>query len=258
MNSRHLPWVWDVSGPFCFTTGALPVTDHPQSCCVWDPLEGSMHRTEQVWLPELQVWAAKPSLPLPPRSNSSSRPPQPIVLCDSVSPGSSEPSADLEHVAQVVAGRNREVIDVTSPSCSPQPGSSPASALQAPSCPICEFPESAGSAAGQHLQLLLNPFAGLSDIQNPLDKAVGLPCLHVFCTPCLGTWTHRHRSCPLCKVQARRPAQQPFTWSILVVRADVARLAGHPHIVHAPDQEQHRIQRVGAGAPATARPCSPA
>ena len=96
-----------------------------------------MHRTEQVWLPELQVWAAKPSLPLPQRANSSSRTPQLVLLCQSVSPGSSEPSADLELVAEAVAGRNREVIDVTSPSCSPQPGSSAASTLQAPSCPIC-------------------------------------------------------------------------------------------------------------------------
>lgn len=101
-----------------------------------------MQRTEQVWLPELQVWAAKCSLPASEQHRPSSDSSSSSQL--RVPPGTSLPArrrspGGREKVASAVAGpRGQVIIDVTSPSCSPQT-SSPTSTLQIPSCPICEF-----------------------------------------------------------------------------------------------------------------------
>ena len=47
------------------------------------------------------------------------------------------------------------------------------------------------------------PLTGLVDIHDPMDKAVVMPCMHVYCLQCITSWTMawRKRACPLCKVR---------------------------------------------------------
>ena len=99
-----------------------------------------MHRTEQVWLPELQLWAAKPCLHVPQHAASSrcSEQSPKVQLARAKAVDLTAPHAK-EVVASSIAGERGALIDLSSPDRTSQSpsGSSPSIALQPPSCPIC-------------------------------------------------------------------------------------------------------------------------
>lgn len=155
---------------------------------------------EQVWLPNLQVWAAMGSQPvqrgLPASSLSGSNPvdAKSSAICGTASPGrvlqavtSDQPSETL-----VQAELNTAADDAL------------------PTCPICKLLSCCGCCCCCCCCCLANLLtqssftaAGLTEILRLEDKAILSSCMHVFCVVCISRWAAKKRVCPLCKVSPR-------------------------------------------------------
>lgn len=147
---------------------------------------------EQVWLPNLQVWAAMGSQPkqrgLPAPSISGSKPVDAKLsaICDTASPGG---------VLQALTPDNTSETTV-------QAELSTAADDALPTCPICKLLSGCCCLESLLTQGLFTA-AGLTEIRQLEDKAVLSSCMHVFCVVCISRWAAKKRVCPLCKVSPR-------------------------------------------------------
>lgn len=149
---------------------------------------------EQVWLPNLEVWAALGSQPLqrglPASSLSGSKPvdTNSSAICGTALPGTVLQAVTPHQTSEsmVQAELNTAADDAL------------------PTCPICTHAVCCYYCCLARLLTCCNDTAaGLTEILQLEDKAVLSSCMHVFCVTCISRWAAKKRVCPLCKVSLR-------------------------------------------------------
>mmetsp|Transcript_36476 Transcript_36476/g.103026 ORF Transcript_36476/g.103026 Transcript_36476/m.103026 type:complete len:627 (-) Transcript_36476:99-1979(-) len=164
---------------------------------------------DRVWLPASEVWAEVGA----PETSRGGNPPGgvPGTRGKTGCPPATAATAALCRTA----AHGHEVIVVSSDSSDddcdgkePETGSRD----ELPHCPIC-----------------------LTDILDPMAKAVVHPCLHVFCRPCVHRWLLQKKLCPLCKTRV-----DSYLYAIKSER----QFSEH-HLPPSPPSETARLQGTG-------------